>query len=61
MTATAPEQAHTGLERFPARGPRGTWPAEEHATVQCARGIHTQVVMDLSADQFLVVTDTTTQ
>lgn len=51
----------TVLERFPAGGPRGSWPAEEYAAVQRAQGTDAQVVMDLSSDQFLVVTHTTTQ
>ncbi|MFL4910838.1 hypothetical protein ACJ6WF_49070 [Streptomyces sp. MMS24-I2-30] len=49
------------LERFPAGGPRGSWPAEEYAAVQRAQGTNAQVVMDLASDQFLVVTDTTPQ
>ncbi|MET8956304.1 hypothetical protein [Streptomyces sp. NPDC004533] len=51
----------TVLERFPAGGPRGSWPAEEYAAAQRARGTAAQVVMDLRTDQFLVVTHTTTQ
>lgn len=54
-------QARTVLERFPAGGPRGSWPAEEYAAAQRAQGTDAQVVMDLHSDQFLVVTDTTTQ
>ncbi|MFI0192044.1 hypothetical protein ACH4PW_31430 [Streptomyces sp. NPDC017082] len=57
----ATEQARTVLERFPAGAPRGSWPAEEYAAVQRAQGTNAQVVMDLPTDQFLVVTDTTTQ
>ncbi|WP_424893270.1 hypothetical protein [Streptomyces sp. XH2] len=60
MTATT-AQARTVLERFPAGGPRGSWPAEEYAAAQRAQGTNAQVVMDLPSDQFLVVTDTTTQ
>ncbi|MFD3337098.1 hypothetical protein ACFWV1_31355 [Streptomyces sp. NPDC058700] len=37
MTATAPEQARTVLERFPAGDPRGSWRAEEHAAAQRAQ------------------------
>ncbi|MER5296512.1 hypothetical protein ABT382_31320 [Streptomyces pharetrae] len=59
--ATASTQARTVLERFPAGGPRGSWPAEEYAANQRAQGTNAQVVMDLCTDQFLVVTDTTTQ
>jgi hypothetical protein len=51
----------TVLERFPAGGPRSSWPAEEYAAVQRAQGTDAQVVMDLSSDQFLVVTHTTTE
>jgi hypothetical protein len=55
------EPQRTVLERFPAGGPRGSWPAEEYAAVQRAQGTDAQVVMDLSSDQFLVVTHTTTE
>lgn len=57
MATTSP-QARTVLERFPAGGLRGSWPAEEYAAAQRAQGINVQVVMDLASDQFLVVTDT---
>ncbi|WP_333743624.1 hypothetical protein [Streptomyces ardesiacus] len=60
MATTSP-QARTVLERFPAGGPRGSWPAEEYAASQRAQGTNAQVVMDLRTDQFLVVTDTTTE
>ncbi|WP_055714059.1 hypothetical protein [Streptomyces torulosus] len=60
MATTSP-QARTVLERFPAGAPRGSWPAEEYAAAQRAQGTNAQVVMDLRTDQFLVVTDTTTQ
>ncbi|MER5509356.1 hypothetical protein ABT052_29065 [Streptomyces sp. NPDC002766] len=57
-TPTAPSR--TVLERFPAGGPRGSWPAEEYAAVQRAQGRpDAQVVMDLPGDQFLVITRTT--
>ncbi|MFJ4585079.1 hypothetical protein [Streptomyces echinatus] len=59
--ATTSTQARMVLERFPAGGPRGSWPAEEYAADQRAQGTNAQVVMDLRTDQFLVVTDTTTQ
>ncbi|MFD3778189.1 hypothetical protein [Streptomyces sp. NPDC058612] len=57
MTATAPR---TVLERFPAGYPRGSWPADEYAAAQRAQGRDAHVVMDLTTDQFLVVTGTTT-
>ncbi|MFF7975866.1 hypothetical protein [Streptomyces sp. NPDC007905] len=57
--STQPQR--TVLERFPAGGPRGSWPAEEYAAARRAQGTNAQVVMDLPSDQFLVVTDTTTQ
>ncbi|MGW3060646.1 hypothetical protein ACWC98_32600 [Streptomyces goshikiensis] len=57
----AATKARTVLERFPAGAPRGSWPAEEYAAAQRAQGTNAQVVMDLHTDQFLVVTDTTTQ
>ena len=60
MTTTSTQATRTILERFPAGGPRGSWPAEEYAANQRAQGTNAQVVMDLRTDQFLVVTDTTT-
>ncbi|KOV95829.1 hypothetical protein ADK65_29340 [Streptomyces sp. NRRL B-1140] len=61
MATTSP-QARTVLERFPAGSPRGSWPAEEYAAAQRAQGRpDAQVVMDLSSDQFLVITGTTTE
>ncbi|WP_225828931.1 hypothetical protein [Streptomyces naphthomycinicus] len=60
MAMTSP-QARTVLERFPAGAPRGSWPAEKYAAAQRAQGISAHVVMDLHTDQFLVVTDTTTE
>ena len=45
----------TVLERFPAGGPRGSWPAEEFAQACRLRGQHVEVVMDLNSDTFLVV------
>jgi hypothetical protein len=45
----------TVLRRFPAGGPRGSWPAEEYAHARRAEGCPAEVVMDLDADAFLVV------
>jgi hypothetical protein len=45
----------TVLERFPAGGPRGSWPAEEFAQACRLRGQAAEVVMDLSTDAFLVI------
>jgi hypothetical protein len=60
MATTSTQATQTILERFPAGGPRGSWPAEEYAAVQRAQGRpDARVVMDLRSDQFLVVTDTT--
>ncbi|QDN64358.1 hypothetical protein FNV66_00355 (plasmid) [Streptomyces sp. S1D4-14] len=59
--STTTAQSRTVLERFPAGAPRGSWPAEEYAAAQRLRGTNAQVVMDLGSDQFLVVTDATTQ
>ncbi|MFE0580246.1 hypothetical protein [Streptomyces sp. NPDC058874] len=59
MTTATPSR--TVLERFPAGGPRGSWPAEEYAAGRRAQGTNAWVVMDLASDQFLVVTDTPTQ
>lgn len=58
---TPAAQPRTVLERFPAGGPRGSWPAEEYAAAQRAQGTDAQVVMDLGSDQFLVVTDAPTR
>lgn len=44
------------IERFPAGGPRGSWPAEEYAAARRAEGTPATVVMDLTTDSFLVVT-----
>ncbi|AYG84355.1 hypothetical protein DWB77_06569 [Streptomyces hundungensis] len=46
---------HTVLERFPAGGPRGHWPAEEFAHERRNEGLAAEVVMDLESDAFLVV------
>ncbi|MES5822863.1 hypothetical protein [Streptomyces sp. RG80] len=45
----------TVLERFPAGGPRGSWPAEEFAHARRAEGLNAEVVMDLATDAFLVI------
>ncbi|CAM5307759.1 hypothetical protein AB0M94_20250 [Streptomyces xanthochromogenes] len=45
----------TVLERFPAGGPRGHWPAEEFARDRRNEGLAAEVVMDLESDAFLVV------
>jgi hypothetical protein len=45
----------TVLERFPAGGPRGSWPAEEFAHARRQEGLHAEVVMDLASDTFLVI------
>ena len=46
------------LGRFPAGGPRGSWPAEEYAAERRAAGEPATVVMDLKSDAFLVVVRT---
>ncbi|MFF0202880.1 hypothetical protein [Streptomyces sp. NPDC005017] len=43
------------LERFPAGGPRGSWPAEEFAQARRMEGLPAEVVMDLATDTFLVI------
>jgi hypothetical protein len=43
------------LEKFPAGGPRGSWPAEEFARARRDEGMPAEVVMDLESDFFLVV------
>jgi hypothetical protein len=45
----------TVLEKFPAGGPRGSWPAEEFARARRDEGMAAEVVMDLESDFFLVV------
>ncbi|MEU9980652.1 hypothetical protein [Streptomyces sp. NPDC050856] len=45
----------TVLEKFPAGGPWGSWPAEEFARACRDEGTPAQVVMDLESDAFLVV------
>ncbi|MFF5251696.1 hypothetical protein ACFY4K_06485 [Streptomyces leeuwenhoekii] len=45
----------TVLERFPAGGPRGSWPAEEFAYARRLEGLPAEVVMDLATDMFLVI------
>ncbi|WP_432020135.1 hypothetical protein [Streptomyces sp. 1222.5] len=60
MATTSP-QTRTILERFPTGGLPGSWPAEQNAVNQRTQGTNAQVVVDLRTDQFLVVTDTTTQ
>ena len=52
MTATATRRI---LERFPAGGPRGSWPAEEKAAQLRAEGKSATVVQDIHRDVFLVV------
>ncbi|GAA1003556.1 hypothetical protein ACFQWA_05910 [Streptomyces thermogriseus] len=43
------------LRRFPAGGPRGSWPAEEFAQARRQEGLPAEVVMDLATDMFLVI------
>ncbi|PZG80729.1 hypothetical protein C1I97_35685 [Streptomyces sp. NTH33] len=45
----------TVLQRFPAGGPRGSWPAEEYAHDRRLEGLPAEVVMDLATDAFLVI------
>jgi hypothetical protein len=52
MAATA---ERTVLQRFPAGGPRGSWPAEEYANRRRQEGQPCEVVMDLATDAFLVI------
>ncbi|MGJ7420606.1 hypothetical protein AB9128_32690 [Streptomyces cinereoruber] len=49
--------SRTVLERFPAGGPRGSWPAEEFAGARREEGVPARVVMDLESDAFLVVVE----
>lgn len=50
---TTPDR--TVLERFPAGGPRGSWPAEQFAQDRRVAGEPAEVVMDLTTDTFLVI------
>lgn len=43
------------LDRFPAGGPRGSWPAEQKADELRKAGQPVEVVMDLSSDSYLIV------
>lgn len=43
------------LERFPAGGPHGSWPAEDFARDRRREGQQAEVVMDLASDAFLVI------
>ncbi|WP_428955361.1 hypothetical protein [Streptomyces sp. cg35] len=43
------------LRRFPAGGPRGSWPEEEFARLRRLEGQPAEVVMDLATDAFLVI------
>jgi hypothetical protein len=53
MAAATAER--TVLQRFPAGGPRGSWPAEEYANRRRQDGQPCEVVMDLASDAFLVI------
>ncbi|MFF7190521.1 hypothetical protein ACFZAR_36120 [Streptomyces sp. NPDC008222] len=65
LTTTRPSTPHPGdfvhqaggrvIDRFPAGGPRGSWPAEKLAAQKTAEGTPATVVMDLDTDSFLVV------
>jgi hypothetical protein len=52
MAAATAER--TVLQRFPAGGPRGSWPAEEYASRRRAEGQPCEVSMDLGTDTFVV-------
>ncbi|MEV4945644.1 hypothetical protein [Streptomyces sp. NPDC053755] len=47
----------TVLEKFPAGGPRGSWPAEEFASARRDEGLPAEVIMDLESDAFLVIVE----
>jgi hypothetical protein len=51
------KSSRTVLERFPAGGPRGSWPAEEFAADRRREGVPAFTVMDLASDAFLVVVE----
>ncbi|WP_280871773.1 hypothetical protein [Streptomyces sp. MJP52] len=52
-----PTVERTVLERFPAGGPRGQWPAEARAAQERRQGVPARVVMDLASDSFLVIVE----
>ncbi|WP_369211356.1 hypothetical protein [Streptomyces flavofungini] len=43
------------LARFPAGGPRGSWPADEFAAARREEGVEAETVYDYPSDDFLVV------
>lgn len=43
------------LERFPAGGARGSWPAEDFARARRVEGQPAEVVYDYPSDAFLVI------
>lgn len=53
--AAATMPGRTVLERFPAGGPRGSWPAEQFANDRRMAGEPAEVVMCMRTDQFLVI------
>ncbi|MEU7158900.1 hypothetical protein [Streptomyces chrestomyceticus] len=57
MPDQAAHTVRTVLKRFPAAGPYGSWPADEYAAQKQAQGQPARVVMDLHADDFLVIAD----
>lgn len=54
-TAPTSNPTRTVLERFPAGGPHGSWPAERFAADRRTAGQPAEVVMDLRTDTFLVI------
>lgn len=55
MAAATTSPGRTVLERFPAGGPHGSWPAERFAADRRTAGQPAEVVMDLRTDSFLVI------
>lgn len=55
MATVTPTRPRTVLARFPAGGPRGSWPAERFASDRRLEGVPAEVVMSLADDAFLVV------
>lgn len=52
MASNSSDATRTVLQRFPAGGPRGSWPAEEFAAARRLEGLTVQVVMNLATDTF---------
>ncbi|MFD7665166.1 hypothetical protein [Streptomyces sp. NPDC059788] len=57
MTDQPTRPVRTVLKRFPAAGPYGSWPVDQYTAHKQAQGQPARGVMDLHADEFLVIAD----